>query len=72
MVAMGKDQDRGPRDRDTLSEATPLLRKEPSNCDSAPKYGYSVVRRVLLTSFLMALSFAVTQVPYGFPFYPFD
>ncbi|KAK4622458.1 hypothetical protein CLAFUR0_06583, partial [Fulvia fulva] len=45
------------------SERTPLLRKESNTPAAEPRWGNSVVLRVLFTSCLMSLSFGVTQVP---------
>ncbi|KAK4501726.1 hypothetical protein PRZ48_007535 [Zasmidium cellare] len=56
------------KSRQSNSETTPLLRKESDAHDDAAaasksKSGRSVVLRVLFTSFLVSLSFGVTQVP---------
>lgn len=48
------------------TESTPLLPK--ANSENAPKWGKSVVLRVLFTAFLVSVSFSITQVPMIYSF----
>ncbi|KAF2099508.1 MFS general substrate transporter [Rhizodiscina lignyota] len=50
----------GQKDAGRTGETSPLLPKEPQ---TPPKYGKSVLYRILLCAFLVSLSFGVTQVP---------
>lgn len=73
ITSMAHDQDRdslkSPTSTRTVkaqrSETTPLLRKESEQEPSTakPTRGKNIVSRVLFTSFLVSLSFGVTQVP---------
>lgn len=53
-----------PHDRNSIEtdEASPLL---PQKQPEASKYGKSVLYLTLLCSFLVSVSFGVTQVPYA-------
>lgn len=65
MMAVG-DQSKPPALTDSSADAhesTPLLQSQKHDDIPQRKWPKSVVYRVLLTAFLVSLSFGVTQVP---------